>query len=178
MAMATQSELESFEPTVPRPHRVRRRWRETVDTVTVELEPVDGTRIEFAPGQFNMLYAFGVGEVPISMSGDPTAGVLAHSIRAVGPVTRRLCEARRGDLIGVRGPYGTEWGVDAAEGWDVIVVAGGIGLAPLRPAIYQLLAERERFGRVAILVGSRSEPDLSTGGSSRPGAAGSTSTSR
>lgn len=160
MATARRSEPRPAEPTLPRPHRVRRRWRETADTFTFELEPVDGIRVGFDPGQFNMLYAFGVGEVPISISGDPALGGVVHTVRAVGPVTRRLCDAQRDDMIGVRGPYGTTWDLDGDDGGDVVVVAGGIGLAPLRPAIYQLLAQRERFGRVAVLVGSRSDRDL------------------
>jgi NAD(P)H-flavin reductase len=139
---------------------VTRRWRETADTITMELEPPDGITVAFEPGQFNMLYAFAVGEVPISISGDPKARRMVHTVRAVGPVSRRLCEARRGDVLGVRGPYGTAWGLDANDGDDIVVVAGGIGLAPLRPAIYQLLAQREQFGRVALLIGSRSDRDL------------------
>jgi NAD(P)H-flavin reductase len=107
-----------------------------------------------------MLYAFGVGEVPISISGDPAAGEILHTIRAVGAVTQRLCEAGRGDVIGLRGPYGTTWDLDTSEGDDVVVVAGGIGLPPLRSAIYRVLAERERFGSVALLIGARSERDL------------------
>ncbi len=160
MATATRSEPGPAEPTLPRPHRVSRRWRETADTFTLRLEPLDGRPVEFEPGQFNMLYAFGVGEVPISISGDPASGEIVHTVRAVGPVSRRLCEAGRGDVVGVRGPYGTTWGLDTVEGGDVVVVGGGIGLAPLRPAIYQLVAQRERFGRVAVLVGSRSDREL------------------
>jgi NAD(P)H-flavin reductase len=160
MAMATTSDQLSAEATLPRPHRVRRRWRETSDTVTIELEPIDNIRRGFVAGQFNMLYAFGVGEVPISISGDPAGGEILHTIRAVGPVTQRLYEAGRGDVMGVRGPYGTTWDLDTSDGDDVVVVAGGIGLPPLRPAIYQVLAERKRFGSVALLIGARSERDL------------------
>lgn len=157
--MAIISEQLVIDPTMPRPHRVRRRWRETSDTVTIEVEPLDNVRHGFAPGQFNMLYAFGVGEIPISICGDP-AGEIMHTIRAVGPVTQRLCEAARGDVVGVRGPYGTTWDLDTSDGDDVVFVAGGIGLPPLRPAIYQMLAERERFGNVGLLIGGRSERNL------------------
>jgi NAD(P)H-flavin reductase len=115
----------------------------------------------FAPGQFNMLYAFGVGEVPISISGDPAApGALVHTIRDVGPVSRALCTARRGDVIGVRGPFGTSWPVAGVHGDDVLFIAGGIGLAPLRPAFYQILADRRRYGRVTLLYGARSPAEL------------------
>lgn len=103
-----------------------------------------------------MLYAFGVGESAISFSGSSGRGVL-HTVRAVGAVTRAICRARKNDVLGVRGPYGTGWGLDGAEGADVVIVAGGIGLAPLRPAIETIIARRDRYGRVAVLVGARSE---------------------
>ncbi len=108
-----------------------------------------------------MLQAFGVGEVPISISGDPTADEpLQHTIRDVGGVTRTLVAAQPGDVLGVRGPYGTGWDVADAEGGDVALVAGGIGLAPLRPALLEVLANRERYRRVVLLYGARSPQDL------------------
>jgi NAD(P)H-flavin reductase len=140
---------------VPRPHRVVRRRKELSDTVTLLLEPLDGELAAFTPGQFNMLYAFGIGEAAISISGTP----LLHTIRAVGATSRALCTARPGTVIGVRGPFGTGWDVESAEGLDVVVVAGGIGLAPLRPVIHRVLENRDRYGRIAILIGARS-PDL------------------
>lgn len=148
-------------PMVPCRYRVRERRRDLPDTVTLALEPLDGPTPSYAPGQFNMLYAFGVGEVPISISGDPTReGPLVHTVRAVGAVSRALCAARRGDVLGVRGPFGSGWDLGKAAGRDVVIVAGGIGLAPLRPVIYQLLAERERYGGVSLLVGARSPATL------------------
>jgi NAD(P)H-flavin reductase len=106
-----------------------------------------------------MLAAGGAGEVPISISGDPAARVpLRQTIRVVGLATRAICDSRPGDVLGVRGPFGRPWPVADAEGADVVVAAGGIGLAPLRPAILQLLAHRERYGRVVLLYGARS-PD-------------------
>lgn len=147
------------DPLVPVPHRVRSRRRETADTVTLALEPLGEALAPCQPGQFNMLSAFGVGEVPISMSGNPDdGGPLLHTVRAVGAVTRALCRARKGDVIGVRGPYGTTWDVAGAVGRDVVVVAGGIGLAPLRGTVRQLLARRAHYGEVAVLVGART-PD-------------------
>lgn len=137
--------------------------RESADVTTLELvtHGDDGEPIGFAPGQFNMLYAFGVGEVPISMSGNPAArDRLIHTIRGVGPVSSALTAVRRGAKVGVRGPYGSAWPIDHASGLDVVVIAGGIGLAPLRPAIYELLRNREQFGRVAILYGARSPAEL------------------
>jgi NAD(P)H-flavin reductase len=146
-------------PMVPRPFRVTGRRRETADTVTLALEPEDGPGIRFLPGQFDMLYAFGVGESAISFSGADGDAVL-HTVRAVGAVTRALCASEPGDAVGVRGPFGTDWGLDAAEGRDVVVVAGGIGLAPLRPAVRHLLERRDRFGRVSVLVGARAHDQL------------------
>ena len=134
------------DPMLPRPFRIRRMLGETTDTFTMELQSADGvTALPFSPGQFNMLYAFGKGEVPISISGDPAKPEqLVHTIRAVGTVTRAMRAMRKGDIIGVRGPLGTGWPVEAARGNDVIFVAGGIGLAPLRSILYVLIAEREK----------------------------------
>lgn len=150
------------DPMVPRPFRVRRLRKETADTFNLELEPADNREVpEFLPGQFNMLYLFGIGESAISISGDPAQrDPLIHTIRAVGTVTRGLAALKRGHMVGVRGPFGTAWPVASAVDHDVVVVAGGIGLAPLRPAIYQLLAQRPHYGRLVILYGSRSPDDL------------------
>ncbi len=146
----------TFRPLWARVLRVR---RETHDTWTLTLDT--GGPFAFAPGQFNMLYVPGVGEVPISISGDPTSpGPLVHTLRAVGAVTRALCSLKPGDLVGVRGPFGTPWPVDRAEGLDVVIVAGGIGLAPLRPALYYLLHQREWYGKIVLLYGARSPRDL------------------
>jgi len=147
---------------LPRPFRVQRATRELADTWTLELVPRDGGgAIAFEPGQFNMLYAFGVGESAISISGDPQRpAVLVHTVRAVGAVTRALCGLRRDQTVGVRGPFGAGWPLELASGKDVLVMAGGIGLAPLRPAILDLLARRARFGRVTLLVGARTPDDL------------------
>jgi NAD(P)H-flavin reductase len=145
---------------VPEPYRVTERVRETADTWTLRLEPL-GAPIVPAPGQFDMLYAFGVGEVPISTSGPSDAGgALTHTIRAVGAVTSTLCAAEPGEIVGVRGPYGTTWPLEAAAGGDLVIVAGGIGLAPVRPAVYHALAHREQFESVSLLVGARTPADL------------------
>jgi anaerobic sulfite reductase subunit B len=136
------------------------RKEETSDTVTLMLRPAPCPIEAPRPGQFTMLYAFGVGEVPVSVSGIGQDGVLVQTIRAVGAVTRALCAAAPGDMIGVRGPFGTDWDLDGAEGRDLLVVAGGIGLAPLRPVLLAALADRARFGRVVLLAGARSPADL------------------
>ena len=133
--------------------------RESADVVTLDLTPPEP--FEFLPGQFNMLYLPGIGEVPISISGDPRANSeVLHTILDVGPVTKALCALRPGQRVGVRGPYGTSWPVGAAEGGDLLIVAGGIGLPPLRPALYQALSRRDLFGRMALLYGARTPADL------------------
>ncbi|HSA82997.1 MAG TPA: FAD/NAD(P)-binding protein [Geminicoccaceae bacterium] len=146
---------------VPTRARVLHRRRELADTWTLEIEPEDPGVLRFGPGQFNMLYAPGIGEVAISVSGDPAVPHhLVHTIRDVGKVSHALTHLRPGASLGVRGPFGSVWPVDAAAGLDVVVVAGGLGLAPLRPAIYRLLAERERFGQIALLYGTRSPAEI------------------
>jgi NAD(P)H-flavin reductase len=134
--------------------------KDTHDTFTLELAPV-GNHFVFKPGQFNMLYVYGVGEIPISISGDPgKPNVLVHTTRAVGAVTKAMRTLKRGDVIGVRGPFGSHWPVENMIGNDVVIVAGGIGLAPLRPALYALLAEREKYGKIVLLYGTRSPADI------------------
>jgi NAD(P)H-flavin reductase len=149
-------------PMTPHPFVVQRALPETDDTFTLELAADRGFEpLAFRPGQFNMLYVFGVGEVPISISGDPaTPQTLVHTTRVVGATTRAMRQLKRGDQLGVRGPFGTAWPVEEAEGQDVLFVAGGIGLAPLRPALYRVLSRRERYGRVVLLYGARTPDDI------------------
>lgn len=147
-------------PGIPVPYRVVDRWAETHDTVTLRLDPVGRFLAPFAAGQFAMVYAFGVGEIPVSASSIPTTGGIAHTIRAVGAVSEALCRARTGDTIGLRGPFGTGWELKRALGRDVVVVAGGIGLAPLRPLIRQAVADKRAYGRINVLVGARTPGDL------------------
>jgi NAD(P)H-flavin reductase len=149
------------DPMLPHRYRIERTRQDTRDTYTLELEPVDGPPIVYGAGQFTMLDAFGVGEAPVSISGDPTRpGPLEHTIRDVGVVTHALITAPTGALLGVRGPYGTTWDVSDGEGGDVVFVAGGIGLAPLRGAILELISHRERYGRVVLLYGVRTPEDI------------------
>jgi NAD(P)H-flavin reductase len=149
-------------PMLPDLYKVRQVHRETDDAFTLELGRAAGHQpFDFSAGQFNMLYVHGIGEVPISISGDPgSQATLVHTTRAVGAVTRAMRALRAGDMLGARGPFGVGWPVAEAEGHDVVVVAGGIGLAPLRPAIYHVLANRERYGRVVILYGTRTPGDI------------------
>ncbi|GAB1692675.1 FAD/NAD(P)-binding protein [Krasilnikovia sp. M28-CT-15] len=158
--MTTLAETRHAAAALPLPYRVVARRVDTYDTVTLELahggQPVAG----FAPGQFAMLTAYGIGEVPISLSGVEPDGRLIHTIRAVGAVTRALTATAPGGTIGVRGPFGTGWDLPDAAGGDVVIVAGGIGLAPLRPLVLAALADRARYGRISLLVGARTPADL------------------
>jgi NAD(P)H-flavin reductase len=143
-------------PMVPRPFRVLSVRPDTRDTFTLALEPVDGVPLSFTPGQFTMLGAFGAGEAPISVSGDPGAGgPLEHTVRDVGGVTHSVVTTPVGGVLSVRGPYGAGWDVRDGRGGDVVIVAGGIGLAPLRSAILDVLAHRADYGQVALLYGAR-----------------------
>ena len=153
---------EAVRPWVDREQwRVAATWRESPDVITLELEPPAGHTYSFLPGQFNMLYVFGIGEVPISVSGDPAAvGLFRHTIRDVGAVTHALGMLRPGQQVGVRGPYGTHWPLAEAEGGDVVIVAGGAGLPPVRAAIFHLLAHRIRYRRIVLLYGARAPDDL------------------
>ncbi|MBZ5685709.1 MAG: FAD/NAD(P)-binding protein [Acidobacteriia bacterium] len=147
---------------VTQPYLIRDVSKETYDTFTLKLEPDKGSNhTQFQPGQFSMLWVFGVGELPISISGDPDEEErLVYTVRSVGQATNALVTRSVGEAIGVRGPFGTGWPLEAARGHDVIVVAGGIGLAPLRPVIYEVLNHRKDYGRLVILYGARSPRDL------------------
>jgi len=161
MALVAEKSATNRDPMVPRVARVRQRQRNLSDTWTLVLEMEDGEPLDFLPGQFNMLTVFGVGEVPISISGDPDKrGGLVHTIRDVGPVSGALARLTPGEAVGVRGPFGTAWPVKEARGSDVVILAGGLGLAPLRPAIYSILANRRHYGKVALLYGARSPAEM------------------
>lgn len=135
--------------------------RESRDVFTLEFDIPQAEGFRFQPGQFNMLYSFGMGESAISISGDAgRPDKLVHTIRAVGTVTRALQTLRKGDLVGVRGPFGRPWPIDEMAGKDVVIIAGGIGLAPLRPVIYHVLRHRQTFGKVVVIYGSRNPADL------------------
>jgi sulfhydrogenase subunit gamma (sulfur reductase) len=114
----------------------------------------------FRPGQFNMVYAFGAGEVPISIVSDPTEEYLDHTIRVVGGVTRALDHLKKGDTVGIRGPYGSAWPVEEAEGKDVIILTGGLGCAPVTSVIHYIFKRRSSFGALKILHGIKTPKDL------------------
>ncbi|MGA9407891.1 MAG: FAD/NAD(P)-binding protein [Bacteroidota bacterium] len=151
------------DPMLPQLMCIKRIVWETDDTFTLQLENVGRPAAEFSflPGQFNMLYVFGMGESAISISSDPSKpSMLAHTIHRVGTVTNALSQMKRGDIIGLRGPFGSNWPIEKANGLDVCIVAGGIGLAPLRPMLYSLFRRRRDYGRVLLLYGARSPLDL------------------
>jgi len=160
MATATQSELlpGAF---VPLPFRVAERRQDTVDTWTLTLEP-EGEGFGVEPGQFVMVHVWGIGEVPISVSGPPDrpGDPIVLTVRAVGAVSGAICGSEPGSLLGLRGPCGNTWPIAEASGGDVLVVAGGIGLAPLRPVVLHALAHRADYGAVAVLYGARTPGDL------------------
>jgi NAD(P)H-flavin reductase len=145
---------------LPSSYVVAGKRQELEDTWTLELEPVGDGVGEFRPGQFSMLYAFGAGEVPISVSLIHNGGPLVHTVRAVGATTRAICASEAGDQLGVRGPFGSSWPLEEAEGGDVVVVAGGIGLAPLRAAIEHLAGNRDNYRAVTLLYGARSPDEM------------------
>ncbi len=150
------------DPMLPIPYVVAEKRQDLADTWTLELEPAGGDGVgAFGPGQFSMLYAFGAGEVPISVSGGGEAGGrVGHTIRAVGAATSALCSIEPGHQVGLRGPFGNSWPVQEAEGGDVVVVCGGIGLAPLRLALNHLIANRDSYRAVSLLYGARSPDEM------------------
>jgi NAD(P)H-flavin reductase len=133
-----------------------------VATYDLEFEnPEVASAYRFSPGQFNMLYVPGYGESAISISSNPShPGLLSHTIRVAGNVTQAIARKKPGDMIGVRGPFGSAWPVETCSGRDVIIACGGIGLAPLRPAIYRILENRDDYGEVILLYGARTPSGL------------------
>jgi NAD(P)H-flavin reductase len=152
------------DPFWPWPAVVREVELESPGVATFRLELQGGDRPgaeTFEPGQFNMLFVPGVGEAAISISGAPRDRPgIEHTIRFVGMVTRTIEQLRPGGMLGVRGPYGRGWPLAPARGGDVLIVAGGLGLAPLRPAVQSLLSRRSEYGRVVLVYGARSPADL------------------
>jgi len=159
---APRPEAISSHPLAPTAYVVRRRTVETSDTTTLVLAPAKGALPPtHLPGQFNMVYLYGIGEAAISIAGDPLApNEIVHTVRAAGKVTNALAQLEPGSAVGVRGPYGTGWPLGKAAGHDVVIVAGGLGLPPLRGVLHEIFEHRERYGRVEIIYGARSPRDL------------------
>lgn len=146
----------------PRILQVHQRREEIPGTFTLQLRATDERPLPaFVPGQFNMLYNFGGGEVPISFSGSAGDGDrYIHTLRAVGKNTEALQRLQTGDQIGVRGPFGRGWPLQCLAGKQVLVIAGGLGLAPLRPLIYHLIDNRQQFAGVQLFYGDRHPQQL------------------
>ncbi|MFV2065948.1 MAG: FAD/NAD(P)-binding protein [Pirellulales bacterium] len=151
-------------PWMPHLVTIRDIRKELTGTSTYELEfddPEVRAQYRFLPGQFNMLYLPGIGEAAISISSDPERHqTLYHTVRVAGGVTQALAHRHVGDHIALRGPFGSAWPMEAARGKDVVVACGGIGLAPLRPAIHHMINHRDDYGNVDLLYGARSPRDL------------------
>jgi len=135
---------------------------ETIFTLRLRLvDPDERARYRFSPGQFNMLYLFGVGEVPISIVSDPTDDeVIDHTIRIVGRVTKGLAQLKQGDQVGLRGPFGRGWPLNLAANKDLIIVTGGLGCAPVVAAINYALKRRNLYQRLSIVQGVKHSNDL------------------
>jgi len=159
---ATLERLEMAEPMLPYTATVRAIRPEAYGISTFSLEYNDPQApLGFQPGQFNMLCLPGFGEVAISICSDPNSPrTMEHTVRYAGGVTRAIGRLRVGDTVGMRGPYGTSWPMHLTEGKDLMLVSGGIGLAPLRPVILEALHRRSSFGRVLLLYGGRTPQDL------------------
>lgn len=160
--MTTVTQTCAGDPWLARMARIEATRQEAPGVFTFDLaldeSAADG---RFLPGQFNMLSIPGVGEAAISISSEPSrTAMLSHTIRVAGNVTRALSQMRPGERVGVRGPFGTHWPVEQCRGKDVVIACGGIGLAPLRPAIYHFLNHREEYRRLILLYGARTPNDL------------------
>ncbi|MEJ2681339.1 MAG: FAD/NAD(P)-binding protein [Gammaproteobacteria bacterium] len=146
----------------PQRYQVVHRQLEIPATVTLEIQAVDAAHIApFSPGQFNMLYGFGAGEVPISFSGSPNARQsYRHTLRAVGKTSEALSQLQVGDQLGVRGPFGRGWPMDLLIGKHVLIIAGGLGLAPLRPVIETLVSQTDQYAGIQLFYGGKRPEEL------------------
>lgn len=149
----------AFTSLTPIPATIKKIVTETPDTKTFYLE-IDGKLQEKPrPGQFTEIYVPGVGEVPVSICDCGDGKVIVQTIRSIGMVTEYLFKLKEGDKIGIRGPYGKGWPMEKLQGKDILIVSGGIGLAPLRGVIMEVMKNRKRYGKFTLLYGSRT-PDL------------------
>jgi len=153
-----------MDPYVPKLAEIVEKRHEAKNIYTYRLRfsaEEDQRDYSFKPGQFNMLYIYGVGEIPISISGDPSDKEgIDHIIRVVGTVSRAMEACEVGDSLGIRGPFGSEWPLEEAKGKDVLIVTGGLGCAPVMGAIHYILNRRKEFGALKILHGIKAPKDL------------------
>lgn len=148
---------------IPEPFVIKKYQRESHDSFSIWLEPKEAKKqLSFKTGQFNMLYVFGVGEVAISISGDPeNQNAYVHTIKAVGSVTHVMKELKEGATIGVRGPFGSAWpSLESLKNKDILLVTGGLGMAPLRPVLYQIIKHRDQMGKLSLIFGAREPAGL------------------
>lgn len=146
---------------IPQIYQTHAIHQETEDVFTLTLLPMNKNPFVFQPGQFNMLCAFGIGEVAISLSGDPEkTNLITHTIRKVGAVTKKLSHLKKGDYLGVRGPFGIGWPTSRCKQKEIVIIAGGIGIAPLRSLLYQLLKQEEKPAKVTLIYGARTPKDM------------------
>jgi NAD(P)H-flavin reductase len=141
--------------------RVEDKIEETADTISLRFSQIDSEPIAYSPGQFNMVGFAGFGEAPFSFSSlDAGDGTFVHTIRTAGNVVSALDHLKHGDRIAFRGPFGTGWPLSQARGKNLLIVAGGIGMAPLRPVVLHVLNNRDDFRDVYLLYGAKTSDDL------------------
>lgn len=154
---------DGLNPLIPEPAEIveKHSYGRSIHAYRLRLaDPAARPRFDFVPGQFNMVYVPGVGEVAISISSDPDDELLEHTIRIVGRTTRVIERLGVGDFLGLRGPYGTGWPLQEARFKDVLVVTGGLGCAPVTGAIQYMMRRRGSYGRISILHGVKQPADL------------------
>ena len=140
---------------------VEEKVEETADTISLRLSHIGSEPLAYRPGQFNMVGFAGLGEAPFSFSSlDAGDGTFIHTIRAAGNVVSALDRLQRGDRVAFRGPFGTGWPIEDARGRNLLIVAGGIGMAPLRPVVHYVLNNRDSFHDVYLLYGAKRSEDL------------------
>jgi NAD(P)H-flavin reductase len=151
-------------PYVIYPATIVEKIQDAEDLNTYRLRFVDEQvrqQFRFKAGQFNMVYLFGAGEVAISIVSDPDEPEwLDHTIRTVGRITKAIADLRKGDVLGIRGPFGQGWPLEEARGHDVVIVTGGLGCAPVVGAIEYIFRRREQYGSIKILHGVKTPQDL------------------
>jgi NAD(P)H-flavin reductase len=148
-------------PLIPQLARVQKKITENADTISLRLVRTDSRPLGYQPGQFNMLGLPGFKEAPFSFSSlEDYTGSFVHTIRAAGNVVSALFRLRPGDEVAFRGPFGAGWPLDHVVGKNLILVAGGIGMAPLRPVVEYARKNRDRFREVFLLYGAKTSDDL------------------
>ena len=142
----------------PRAAIVEEKKQETENIFTLKFTIMDEESFSCLPGQYNMLGLPGFGEAAISFSSVAiNKKSFIHTIMIVGNVTKAICRLNVGDTVQFRGPYGNGWPLKKAEGKDVIIIAGGIGMAPIRPIIHHVLNNRKKYKKIFLLYGSKQE---------------------